>query len=96
MSAYMIVIARIHDRERFLADYAADAAAMIVRYGGRYLARGPALPLENVGSGAAVVISEWPDAAAIHAFWDSAEYQALKHKRLDLAHAQVLLVEGTT
>jgi uncharacterized protein (DUF1330 family) len=94
MSAYMIVIARIHDRERFMADYAQDAAAMIERYGGRYLARGPGVPLENVEPGAAVVISEWPDAAAIRAFWDSAEYAELKRKRLALADAQVLLVGG--
>jgi uncharacterized protein (DUF1330 family) len=94
MSAYMIVIARIHDRERFMADYAADAAAMIERYGGRYLARGPGVPLENVEPGAAVVISEWPDAEAIHAFWNSDEYAALKAKRASLADAQVLIVGG--
>lgn len=94
MSAYMIVIARIHDRERFIADYAVHAAAMIERFGGTYLARGPGIPLENVEPGAAVVISEWPDVAAIHAFWDSAEYQALKAKRAGLADAQVLLVGG--
>jgi uncharacterized protein (DUF1330 family) len=94
MSAYMIVIARIHDRERFMADYAADAAAMIGRYGGRYLARGPGVPLENVEPGAAVVISEWPDAEAIHAFWNSDDYAALKAKRASLADAQVLIVGG--
>jgi uncharacterized protein (DUF1330 family) len=94
MSAYMIVIARIHDRERFLADYGVHAAAMIERFGGRYLARGPGIPLENVESGAAVVISEWPDADAIHAFWNSDEYAALKAKRAGLADAQVLIVGG--
>jgi uncharacterized protein (DUF1330 family) len=94
MSAYMIVIARIHDRERFMADYAVHAAAMIERFGGRYLARGPGIGLENVETGAAVVISEWPDAEAIRAFWDSAEYAELKSKRLELADAQVLLVGG--
>ncbi len=94
MSAYMIVIARIHDRERFMADYAIDAAAMIERFGGKYLARGPGIPLENIAPGAAVVISEWPGAAAIQAFWDSADYQALKLKRVALADAQVLIVGG--
>jgi uncharacterized protein (DUF1330 family) len=94
MSAYMIVIARIHDRERFMADYAVHAAAMIERFGGRYLARGPGMPLENIEPGAAVVISEWLDAAAIHAFWNSAEYAELKAKRADLADAQVLIVGG--
>lgn len=90
----MVVIARIHDRERFLADYAVHAAKLIERFGGRYLARGPGIPLENVDPGAAVVISEWPDAAAIHAFWDSADYVDLKAKRADLADAQVLIVGG--
>lgn len=94
MSAYMVVIARVHDRERFMADYAFHAAALIERFGGRYLARGPATGLENVASGLAAVISEWPDAAAAHAFWNSADYAALKARRADLADAQVLLVGG--
>ena len=94
MCAYMIVIARIHDRARFMADYGVHAAAMIERYGGKYLARGPGIGLENVEPGAAVVISEWPDAAAVHAFWNSEEYQALKQQRAGLADAQVLIVGG--
>jgi uncharacterized protein (DUF1330 family) len=92
MSAYMVVVARVHDRDRFMADYAVHAATLIERFGGRYLARGPAIPLEHAEPGAAMVISEWPNSDAIRTFWDSPEYQALKQRRAGLADAQVWLV----
>lgn len=96
MAAYMIIIAQIHDRERFLADYGKPAAELVARHGGEYVVRAPgAEALEGtIGDGASIVVSRWPDADAARGFWESEAYRRLKEKRRDLADCQVLLVEN--
>ncbi len=95
MSAYMIVFARVKDRQRFVAEYAAPTAALIARFGGEYVVRAPGVEALEGGlfDGASTVISKWPDKAAIRRFWDSPEYQALKAARQPLAEAHVMIVE---
>ena len=94
MPAYMIITAQVHDRERFGAAYAAPAAQLVERFGGRYIVRAPrTTPLEGEQTGAAVVISEWPSRQAAEAFWNSAEYAELKQARQGLATVSVLLTD---
>jgi uncharacterized protein (DUF1330 family) len=96
MPAYMIVIARISDRDRFIAGYGKRAAELVAQFGGRYVLRAPgAVALEgDPGNGASVVISEWPDRAAALAFWNSPEYAEVKRLRDGLADCEVMLVES--
>jgi len=96
MPAYMIVVARIADRERFIAGYGAAAAKLVARFGGRYLIRAPgAEALEgSFGDGASVVVSEWPDKESARRFWVSAEYAEAKALREGIAECQVLLIEA--
>lgn len=96
MAAYMIIVARIHDRERFVAGYGPAAAELVTRFGGRYVMRAPgAVALEGMaGEGASVVISEWPDRAAALAFWNSPEYAEVKRLREGLADVEVILAEA--
>jgi uncharacterized protein (DUF1330 family) len=98
MPAYMIVTARISDRNRFISGYGRRAAELVVQFGGRYVLRAPgAVALEGEsGAGASVVISEWPDKAAALAFWNSAEYAEAKRLRDGLADCDVLLIETPT
>lgn len=95
MSAYLIITAVIHDRERFVTGYGPAAAKLVERFGGRYLVRAPGAELlEGEGPrGASVVISEWPDAAAARAFWTSPDYAEVKRLRDGIADVTVLLIE---
>ena len=95
MPAYMIVIAAIADRDAFIAGYGQAAAALVERFGGRYLLRAPGAELleGGFGDGASAVISEWPDKAAARAFWNSPEYAEAKALRAGIADCQVLLIE---
>ncbi len=96
MAAYMIVTAKIADRDAFIAGYGAAAAALVARFGGHYVLRGAgALGLEGgFGDGASMVISEWPDKAAALAFWNSPDYAEVKRLRAGIADCQVLLIEA--
>ena len=76
MPAYMIVTAKIADRDNLSAATAPPAGALVEKFGGRYVLRGPGAELleGDFGDGASMVISEWPDKAAVHEFWNSPEY----------------------
>jgi len=96
VTAYMIVTARISDREAFIHGYGAAAAALVERFGGKYVLRGPGAELLEgaFGDGASMVISEWPDKTAAKAFWNSPEYSEAKKLREGIADCQVLLIEA--
>jgi uncharacterized protein (DUF1330 family) len=94
MPAWLIITARIHDREQFMAGYGPAAAKLVEKFGGRYVIRAPgAVLLEGEGmDGASVVVSEWPDRAAAMAFWESPEYAEVRKLREGLAEVQVMVV----
>ena len=96
MSAYMIVFAKIHDRERFINEYGMPTAKLIGEFGGEYLVRGPGVESLEGGlfDGTSAVISKWPSKDAIKAFWNSEAYAKLKAARQDWAEAHVMIVEG--
>jgi uncharacterized protein (DUF1330 family) len=96
MPAYMIVTAKIADRDAFINGYGAAAGALVERFGGRYVLRGPGAELleGDFGDNASMVISEWPDKDSAKAFWNSPEYQEAKKLRAGIADCQVLLIEG--
>ena len=98
MPAYMIVTAQIADRDAFIAGYGTAAAALVERYGGKYVLRGPGATLleGSFGDGASMVISEWPDRATAEAFWNSPDYAQARRLREGVAECQVLLIEAAT
>lgn len=96
MPAYMIVTAKIADRDKFISGYAARAGELVAQYGGKYILRGPGAELleGDFGAGASMVISQWPDKNAAKAFWNSPEYAEVKALREGIADCQVLLIEA--
>lgn len=96
MPAYMIVTARIADRDAFIAGYGAAAGKLVASFGGKYVLRGPGVQLleGSFGDGGSMVISEWPDKAAALAFWNSPDYAEVRKLREGIADCQVLLIEA--
>ena len=96
MKAYMIVRCVIHDREKFISGYGAQAAKLLEKYGGRYLIRAPgAITLEGIDEdNNSVVISEWPSKQRALEFWNSHEYQEIRKLREGIAECKVLVVEA--
>ena len=95
MTAYMIVTVSVQDRARFLEEYGKPTAVLIAKYGGTYLLRAPSCKSYEGDrpDGLSVVVSQWPNKAAIDAFWESAEYQPLKAIRQTISQADVQVVE---
>jgi len=96
MAAYMIVTAKISDRDRFINGYGKAAGALVGQFGGRYILMGPGAELLEgaFGEGASMVISQWPDKESVKRFWNSPEYQEVKKLRENIADCQVLLIEA--
>ncbi|RKQ71978.1 uncharacterized protein (DUF1330 family) [Litorimonas taeanensis] len=93
---YMIVIAKIEDRDAFIQGYGKAAGALVEQHGGRYVLRGPGAKLleGDFGDGASMVISEWPNREAVETFWNSPEYQAAKLLRETISKCQVLIIDA--
>ena len=96
MPAYMIVHAKIHDREKFIKGYGAAAAALVEQFGGRYImmASGAEVLEGDMDPDASVVISEWPDKTSALNFWNSDEYAEVKKLRAGIADARVVVIEA--
>jgi len=95
MTAYLIVFAKIHNRERLLSDYGAPTAALVKEFGGEYVIRAPGVKtLEgDMFDGASAVISKWPDRETLEQFWNCEAYTRLKEVRASLADCNVMMVE---
>jgi uncharacterized protein (DUF1330 family) len=93
---YMIVIADITDRGRFLEGYARVVPPLVARFGGRYLIRGSAgTYLEGSWcESPSALVSEWPSRAHAERFWNSPEYAEAKQLRAGTGRFQVLLMDG--
>lgn len=96
MPAYMVITAKITDRENFLNGYGAAASTLVAKMGGKYVLRAPGgMSLEGeFGEGASMAISEWPSKEAALKFWNSSEYQEIKKLREGQAECQVVLIEA--
>lgn len=94
MPAYVVVEARVHDREAFAA-YARRVPEIVARYGGEYVALGGAQEvLEGDWGASRIVLHRWPDRESARRFWESPEYAEAKALRAGTGEFRVMLVEG--
>lgn len=93
---YMIVLAELTDRQRFLDGYARVVPELVARHGGRYVIRGAGGTfLEGGWAGQpSALVSEWPSRDAALRFWNSSEYAEAKKLREGTGSFQVLLVDA--
>ena len=96
MPAYMMIAAKIKDREAFKAGYGQAAAKLVGQFGGEYVVVAPGAELleGSLEGYSSVAISKWPDKATALAFWNSPEYAEAKKLREGAADVEVILVEA--
>ena len=94
MAASLLGEIEITDPEGF-KSYAGEVSGVIARFGGRYLARGgPAEVIEGGRPLRRIVLLEFPDMAALRAFYASSDYQPLLALRARSNNSDVLIFEG--
>jgi uncharacterized protein (DUF1330 family) len=97
MAAYLIAEHRITDPTKF-EEYRTKVGPMIAKHGGRYLTRaGSHVILEQdkaVWQPEHVVIIEFPDMAALKAWYQSPEYQPLIALRQSAATDMLITLDG--
>jgi uncharacterized protein (DUF1330 family) len=93
-AAYAVFEVTIQDAS-WREKYAGPTARLVARHGGRYLARGPSQKVEGSREApTAVVILEFPSAAAARAWHADPDYQPLIRLRSTGSTAEALLVPG--
>jgi uncharacterized protein (DUF1330 family) len=94
MTAYIYGNIEVHDPVLY-EQYRAQVPTMIAAHGGRYLVRGGAVEvLEGDGKVARQVILEFPDMAALKAFYHSPEYTCARAIRQKAATGTLVAIEG--
>ena len=94
MAAYLIADVDVTDAATF-DEYKREVPATEARHGGRYLARGGATKvLEGDWDPHRLVIVEFPDMAALTAWYNSPEYERLKEIRFRSAKTRIIAIEG--
>jgi uncharacterized protein (DUF1330 family) len=96
MTAYFIGEHAVADAAKY-EDYLRRVAPMIERCGGRYITRiGSHKVLEGDWKPNRVVIIEFPDMAALNAWYQSPEYQPLIALRQSASADVLIAVDGAT
>jgi uncharacterized protein (DUF1330 family) len=98
MAAYLIVEHTITDAAKF-EEYRVKVGPMIARHGGRYITKGGSHKVLETARRPPdrVVIIEFPDISALHAWYNSAEYQpliALRQSAVDMDKETLITLEG--
>lgn len=92
---YVLAEITVTDAQAY-KEYATATAAIVAKFGGRYLVRGgQTVALEGDPPAARVVVIEFESLQAARTFEASSEYRAVAPLRQKAARSRVFLVEGT-
>ena len=93
MAAYLIAHAKVNKPE-LMAEYSSKAGPTILAHGGTVVTRGKvAEVLAGSHGGNIALIAKFPDAATAHAWYNSAEYQAVIPLRDQALEANFVVIE---
>jgi len=94
MPAYLIADVEVHDPDVY-AEYRRRVLPLVQSHGGRFIVRGGAHEtLEGTWRPARVVVIEFPDMAALKAWYGSPEYTQLIALRQGVSGGSLIAVEG--
>jgi len=96
MAAYQIAICNITNPNENMKIYAQKSAEIVKKMGGEYLVRGHAKEVKEgeMLKGKVVLITTFPTMEQIQAFWDSEEYNAIKHMRDGTGDYEIAIYES--
>lgn len=94
MSAYLIVMINVTDRDRY-QEYMNASPGVTAEFGGRFVARGgETIVLEGQEPAQRIVLIEFPSLEHIKAFYHSDAYQEIKKLREGAAIGTFIAVDG--
>lgn len=94
MTAFLIADVEVTDPAGY-EEYKKGVSVTIAAYQGKYLARGGAtVVLEGDWLPSRAVIIEFPSIERLRAWYDSPEYEPLKHIRMRTAKSRMLIIDG--
>ena len=94
MAAYVIADIAVEDPQTY-ARYRKDVGATLEKFGGRFLVRGGNVQaLEGDWCPTRLVVLEFPNMAALNAWYTSDEYGPLLDLRLSASTGRLIVAEG--
>ena len=94
MAAYLVAEVTDISDEGPVKRYAEQVPPVVARYGGRYIARGPAMVLEGNHQPMMIVLIEFPSMEQLQAFYNSDDYAPLIALRQQGSSFNFLAVDG--
>ena len=94
MAAYLIANVDSKDTEKF-KDYLKATPAVIKQFGGKFLVRGGDFEIcEGNWNPKRIVVVEFESMLKARQFYNSLEYEAIKHLRKSSAYTEWIFVDG--
>jgi uncharacterized protein (DUF1330 family) len=94
MTAYVIARVNISDRQQY-QQYLAVAPSVILKYGGRVIARSEtAVTLEGPEEGRKIILIEFSSIERAREFYDSPEYRYARGLRKESASGEMIIIDG--
>ena len=94
MSAYLIANVVIKDSEKF-QDYMKATPSIIKKFGGKFLVRGGDFEIcEGSWNPKRIVVVEFESMQKAKQFYNSPQYEAIKHLRKSSAYTEWIFVDG--